>query len=78
MSSELLNQVAEPLKDIATRYEDFRKRHEALAVKLQQERDSVNSDLKKTKDKYDAQCKEVEAARVKVEKSNDGTKVGPE
>jgi len=76
LSSELLNQVAEPLKDISTRYEDFRKRHEALAVKLQQERDGVYSDLKKTKEKYDAQCKEVEAARVKVEKSYDASKVG--
>lgn len=76
LSSELLNQVAEPLKDISAKYEDFRKRHEALAVKLQQERDSVYSDLKKTKEKYDTQCKEVEAARVKVEKSYDASKVG--
>lgn len=71
-----MNQVADPLKDIATRYEDFRKRHEALAVKLHQERDSAYSDLKKSKEKYDAQCKEVEAARVKVEKSYDASKVG--
>lgn len=76
LSSELLNQVADPLKDISTRYEDFRKRHEALALKLQQERDSAYSELKKTKEKYDAQCKEVEAARVKVEKSYDAGKVG--
>ncbi|KAF8429220.1 hypothetical protein EV426DRAFT_673363, partial [Tirmania nivea] len=74
LSSELLNQVAEPLKDISTKYEDFRKRHEALAVKLQQERDSVYSDLKKAKEKYDMQCKEVESARVKVEKSYDASK----
>jgi len=45
-------------------------------VKLQQERDSIYSDLKKTKEKYDMQCKEVEAARVKVEKSYDASKVG--
>ena len=45
-------------------------------MKLQQERDSVYSDLKKTKEKYDTQCKEVEAARVKVERSYDASKVG--
>lgn len=76
LSVELLNQVADPLKDISTRYEDVRKRHEALSTKLQQERDSVYSDLKKTKEKYDAQCKEVELARVKAEKSYDASKVG--
>ncbi|KAF8475882.1 hypothetical protein BDZ91DRAFT_710506 [Kalaharituber pfeilii] len=74
LSVELLNQVADPLKDLAARYEDYRKRHEGLATKLQQERDLVYAELKKTKEKYDHQCKEVEAARVKVEKSFDSSK----
>lgn len=75
MAVELVTQVADPLKEIGTRYDDFRKRHESLANKLTAERDSAYSDLKKTKEKYDAQCKEVESARVKAEKSYDSSKV---
>ena len=44
-------------------------------MKMLQERDSAYSDLKKTKEKYDHQCKEVEAARAKAEKSLDSSKV---
>lgn len=70
-SSALTTQVADTLKSISTRYEDFRKRHEALNVKIVAERDGVYSDLKKTKSSYDSECKDVEEKRAKVDKSFD-------
>lgn len=56
------------VKNIAGRHDDYRKRHELLALKLQAERDSVFSDLKKAKLAYDAECKEVEEKRQKLDK----------
>lgn len=70
----LSNAVCDSLKSIATRYEDYRKRHESFAAKLLAESDSVYSDLKKSKDSYDATCRVVEEKRAKVDKSYDAAK----
>lgn len=56
------------IKNIATRHEDYRKRHESLALKLLAERDGVYSELKKAKTAYDMECKEVEEKRQKMDK----------
>ncbi|KAI1000758.1 hypothetical protein K3495_g7438 [Podosphaera aphanis] len=74
-SSELITQLADPLKVLGTRFEDLRKRHAEYAGKLEIERDSVFGDLRKVKSKYDASCLEVESKRKKAESSFDYSKV---
>jgi hypothetical protein len=69
--SELVSNVAEPLKVLATRYKEVRKRHSEYAEKLEKERDSSYADLRKTKGKYDIACQEVENKRKKAESSFD-------
>jgi hypothetical protein len=56
------------------RYEDIRKREAEYAAKLEKERDTTYSDLKKTKAKYDAACAEVEARRKKADSAFDYNK----
>ena len=63
--------MADPLKVIATRYEELRKRHAEFADKLEKERDSTYGDLRKMKGKYDATCQEVENKRKKAESAFD-------
>lgn len=75
LANQYSTDVADTLKGLSARYEDFRKRHEKLSTKMLEERDKTYSDLKKTKAAYDAQCKEVEAARAKTEKAMDGGRV---
>ncbi|KAK6428584.1 Protein BZZ1 [Oleoguttula sp. CCFEE 5521] len=70
-SQQLVSGLAEPLKNLAARYEDLRKQHEGYATKLEKERDSSYGDLKKTKGKYDSVCQEVENKRKKIESSFD-------
>ena len=70
-SVELISQVADPLKNIATRYEELRKSHAEYAAKLERERDSSYSDLRKSKGRYDGACQEVENRRKKTESSFD-------
>lgn len=70
-SSELISQVADPLKSAASRYEDLRKSHTDFAAKLERERDGSYGDLKKIKGKYDGTCQEVENRRKKTESSFD-------
>lgn len=70
-SSELLVHIAEPMKNIAIRYEDLRKSHAEYAARLERERDSSYSDLKKSKGRYDGACQEVENRRKKTESSFD-------
>ncbi|MCJ1465564.1 hypothetical protein MMC07_004182 [Pseudocyphellaria aurata] len=70
-SSELLLQIADPLKNIAARYEEIRKSHAEYAAKLEKERDISYSELKKTKGRYDGACQEVENRRKKIESSFD-------
>jgi hypothetical protein len=68
---ELVSHLADPLKVIATRYEEIRKRHSDYAEKLEKERDGTYGDLRKMKGKYDAVCQEVENKRKKTESSFD-------
>ncbi len=70
-SSELLLQVADPLKNIAVKYEEIRKSHAEFAAKLEKERDMSYSELRKTKGRYDGVCQEVENRRKKIESSFD-------
>lgn len=66
--------MADPLKVIATRYEELRKRHAEFADKLEKERDITYGDLRKMKGKYDAACQELENKRKKAESSFDYSK----
>lgn len=70
-ASELILQVADPLKNLAARYEELRKSHAEYAAKLERERDLSYSELKKTKGRYDGACQEVENRRKKTESSFD-------
>lgn len=72
--SELITNVAEPLRIAAARFEELRKRHADFADKLEKERDATYSDLRKMKGKYDAACQEVENKRKKAESSFDYSK----
>ena len=71
---ELESHIAVPIKVLATKYEDIRKRHAEYAEKLEKERESTYSDLRKMKGKYDAACQEVENKRKKSESAFDYSK----
>jgi hypothetical protein len=71
---ELVSEVAEPLKQAATKYEELRKSHVEYFGKLERERETSLSDLKKVKGKYDGVCQEVENRRKKTESSFDYSK----
>lgn len=66
---ELVAKVAEPLRQTALRYDELRRSHVDYFVKLEKERDSSYSDLKKAKGKYDGACQDVENRRKKMESS---------
>ena len=70
-SSELLSEIAEPLKVLGIRYEELRKSHAEYAGKLERERDASYSDLRKQKGRYDGACQEVENRRKKTESAFD-------
>ncbi|EQL03468.1 Fps/Fes/Fer/CIP4-like protein [Ophiocordyceps sinensis CO18] len=70
----LVPPAAEPLKQIAARFEELRKRHVEYADKLALERDASYADLRKVKAKYDATCQDVEAKRKKSESHYDKAK----
>lgn len=70
-ASELVVQVADPLKQAATQYEEIRKCHVEYHGKLEKEREAAYGDLKKAKGKYDGACQEVEARRKKMESAFD-------
>lgn len=70
-ASELVLQVADPLKQAATQYEEIRKCHVEYHGKLEKEREAAYGDLKKAKGKYDGACQEVESRRKKMESSFD-------
>ncbi len=73
-SSQLISNLAEPLKQLSTRYEDLRKSHAEFANKLEKERDSSYAELRRTKGKYDGVCQEVENRRKKIDGSFDYSK----
>lgn len=64
-------QVADPLKQLASRYEEIRKSHAEYATRLEKERDGSYGDLRKAKGRYDAVCQEVENRRKRIETSFD-------
>ncbi|KAI9678041.1 MAG: hypothetical protein M1817_005985 [Caeruleum heppii] len=72
--SELVSQLADPLRQLSGRYEEIRKRHADYATKLEKKRDSAYADLRKTKVNYDGACQEVESRRKKIESSFDYNK----
>ncbi|EAS34825.3 actin polymerization protein Bzz1 [Coccidioides immitis RS] len=69
--ADLEFRIAEPLKQIAVKYEELRKNHGEWSGKLEKERDSSYNDLKKVKGKYDGVCQEVENRRKKMESAFD-------
>lgn len=70
-SAEIISHVAEPLKNVAAKYEEIRKSHADFAAKLEKERDLSFNELKKIKGRYDGTCQEVENRRKKIESSFD-------
>ncbi|CAI4215237.1 unnamed protein product [Parascedosporium putredinis] len=72
--NDLITRVADPLKSLGLRVEDLRKRHIEHSERLEKERDSSYSDLRKMKAKYDAACQELESKRKKTESSFDKAK----
>ncbi|KAI9835070.1 MAG: hypothetical protein M1819_002622 [Sarea resinae] len=73
-STELISHVADPLRAVATRYEELRRRHADYAALLEKERDGSYADLKKVKANYDVVCQEVENRRKKIDSSFDSNK----
>ena len=73
-AAQLIQNLAEPLKTLATRTEELRKLHSDYSGKLDKERESVYGDLRKMKGKYDSACQEVENRRKKVDSSFDMNK----
>ncbi|KAL5047673.1 hypothetical protein BDW71DRAFT_179807 [Aspergillus fruticulosus] len=74
-ATDLITQVAEPLKHSAAQYEELRKCHVDFHGKLEKEREASYSDLKKVKGKYDGACQEVESRRKKMESAFDHGKM---
>ncbi|CEL04671.1 Putative Actin polymerization protein Bzz1 [Aspergillus calidoustus] len=72
--TDLLVQVAEPLKHAAVQYEELRKCHVDFHAKLEKEKEASFSELKKVKGKYDGACQEVESRRKKMESAFDHSK----
>ena len=70
LSEEMRMQIAEPIKALGFRWEDFRKRCEVFNTKIVEERDKTYSDLKHVQKKYYDQCGGVEKERQKA--SQDG------
>lgn len=64
-------QIADPLKQLASRYEELRKSHADYAARLEKERDGSYGDLRKAKSRYDGVCQEVENRRKRIESSFD-------
>ncbi|KAH0562131.1 hypothetical protein GP486_003173 [Trichoglossum hirsutum] len=73
-SSDLIANLADPLKVLSARYEEIRRRHAEYAVKLEKEKDASSADLRKAKAGYDGVCQEVEIRRKKVESASDYAK----
>ncbi|KAK9460261.1 uncharacterized protein V1516DRAFT_679362 [Lipomyces oligophaga] len=74
LSNEMTLQVADQLRGLQNRYDDFQKKHIVFNEKIEQQRNDIYSDLKKAKSTYDSSCQVVENARSKVDKSFDSSK----
>jgi hypothetical protein len=66
-STQLVTNLADPLKALANRYEELRKLHSDYNGKLEKERDGSYGDLRKMKGKYDSVCQDVENKRKKMD-----------
>ncbi|KAK1255440.1 hypothetical protein MKX08_009435 [Trichoderma sp. CBMAI-0020] len=73
-ASNLISQVAEPLKFYNARFDELRKRHAEYADKLEAGRDACYADLRKVKGKYDNTCQDLESKRKKTESHADKAK----
>ena len=69
--SQLVSSLADPIRNLASKYEELRKQHADYAAKLEKERDNSYGELKKTKGRYDSACQDVENRRKKTESSFD-------
>ncbi|ORY76393.1 hypothetical protein BCR37DRAFT_166159 [Protomyces lactucae-debilis] len=65
LSSEFTMQVAEPIKAMHFKWEDFQKRVESFHGKLVEERDKTSSNVKQVQKKYYDGCAVVEKERAK-------------
>ncbi|KAF9971625.1 hypothetical protein BGZ73_005417 [Actinomortierella ambigua] len=70
-SESLLATVVEPLKNLAAKKDEARKKHVQFAQKLLTERDKSAQERDKAKAKYDTSCEEVDAAKQKQERAYD-------
>ncbi|KAG0256464.1 hypothetical protein DFQ27_005706 [Actinomortierella ambigua] len=70
-SESLLATVVEPLKNMAAKKEEARKKHVQFAQKLMTERDKSSQERDKAKAKYDTSCEEVDSAKQKQERAYD-------
>ncbi|KAF9573211.1 hypothetical protein EC968_008849 [Mortierella alpina] len=67
----LISRVYDPLKVLATKKDDARKRHVQFAQKLLSERDKSAQERDKAKSRYDTSCEEVENSKQKQERAYD-------
>ncbi|KAF9405191.1 hypothetical protein BGZ94_003713 [Podila epigama] len=70
-SEALISKVYDPLKVLATKKDDARKKHIQFAQKLLSERDKSAQERDKAKARYDASCDEVESSKQKQERAYD-------
>ncbi|KAG0042311.1 hypothetical protein BGZ83_000610 [Gryganskiella cystojenkinii] len=70
-SEALISRVYDPLKVLATKKDDARKKHVQFAQRLLSERDKSSQERDKAKSKYDASCEEVESSKQKQERAYD-------
>ncbi|KAG0006715.1 hypothetical protein BGZ65_004795 [Modicella reniformis] len=70
-SEALITKVHDPLKALATRKDDARKKHIQFAQKLLGERDKSAQEREKAKAKYDTSCEEVQSSKQRQERSYD-------
>ncbi|KAF8942128.1 hypothetical protein BGZ47_006803 [Haplosporangium gracile] len=70
-SENLISKVYDPLKVLATKKDEARKKHVQFAQKLLAEREKSAQERDKAKAKYDASCEEVESSKQKQERAYD-------
>ncbi|KAG0367239.1 hypothetical protein BGZ54_004196, partial [Gamsiella multidivaricata] len=70
-SEALISKVHDPLKVLAAKKDEARKKHIQFAQKLLSERDRSAQERDKAKSKYDASCEEVESSKQKQERAYD-------
>ncbi|KAG0296963.1 hypothetical protein BGZ96_007999 [Linnemannia gamsii] len=70
-SENLISKVYDPLKVLATKKDEARKKHVLFAQKLLAEREKSTQERDKAKAKYDTSCEEVENSKQKQERAFD-------